>query len=250
MINKIFFILVFFSACVFPQAIGPKVTIPQSNFDYSHVPQNSTFLHTYTIYNGGGGILKLMGVTTSCKCINASLDKTTLSPTDSARLEVSYINKGVSKGTDNFVSIKTNDPNNPEVRIFITRSVPTGAPTLASMPVDSIGGSAAGPVIYMPETEHDFGKMKQGDVGKYTFKIINKGATTLKIKDITTSCGCTAAVVKDKDIPAGKDGEILVQFDSSGKEGKLTRTVTVFSNDPKTAYKSIKIYADVETGKQ
>jgi hypothetical protein len=102
----------------------------------------------------------------------------------------------------------------------------------------------------MPEAEHDFGKMKQGDVGKYTFKIINKGTGLLRIKDITTSCGCTAAVIKDKDIPAGKEGEILVQFDSSGKMGKLSRRITVLSNDPKNTYKNIIIYADVETVKE
>ena len=92
--------------------------------------------------------------------------------------------------------------------------------------------------------------MEQGNIGKYTFKVINKGTGLLRIKDITTSCGCTAAVVNDKDIPAGKEGEISVQFDSSGKMGKLSRRITVFSNDPKSSYKNITIYADVETAKE
>jgi hypothetical protein len=250
MFKKILFLSVFFSAYIFAQSIGPKVTIPQINYDYPQVPENSTFQHTYMIYNGGGGELKFLGVSTSCKCITANLDKTTLLPADSAKLIVNYLNNGTSKGIDNFVTLKTNDPNNPDVRIFITKTAQTSAPTLSSMPVDTIKGSVFGPVIFLPETEHDFGKMKQGDVVKYTFKIINKGTASLRIRDITTSCGCTAAVVKDKDIPAGKEGEILVQFDSSGKQGKLSRTITVFSNDPKTTYKNIRIFADVETGKQ
>jgi hypothetical protein len=250
MFKKIFFLAVFYSACIFAQAIGPKVTIPQINYDYSGVPENVTFQHSYMIYNGGGGVLKLYGVSSSCKCITATLDGTTLSPTDSARLDVSYSNTGTSKGTDNYVTIKTNDPNNPDVRIFITRAVPTGAPTLSSMPVDTAGGVVLGPVFYLPETEHDFGLMKQGEIGKYTFKIINKGTGTLEIKDITTSCGCTAAVVTDKNIPAGKEGAVMVQFDSSGKNGKLSRRITIFSNDPKNSYKNITIYADVETGKE
>ena len=166
MLKNLLFLFVCFSACIFAQAIGPKVTIPQINYNYSQ------------------------------------------------------------------------------------RAVPINAPALTSMPADTVSGSVDGPVIFLPETEHDFGKMKQGDVVKYTFKILNKGTITLRIKDITTSCGCTAAVVKDKDIPAGKEGEILVQFDSSGKMGKLSRRVTVFSNDPKNTYKNITIYADVETGKE
>jgi hypothetical protein len=249
MFKKIIFLLALIPACIYSQAIGPKVTIPQSNFDYSHVPVGTTLQHTYLIYNGGGGMLKLSGVNTSCKCIAASLDKTMLSPTDSARLDVTYTNNGKTQGLDNYVVLKTNDSNNPEVRIFVTRKVPSGAPTLASMPKDSISGSAVEPIMYLPETEHDFGRMKQGDVVSYVFKVVNKGTASLRIRDITTSCGCTAAVVNNKDIPAGKTGEISVQFDSAGKEGKLTRTITVFSSDPKNTYKSIKIYADVETGK-
>jgi hypothetical protein len=250
MFKKILSVLVFFSVFAFAQSIGPKVTIPQINYDYSKVPENSTFQHTYMIFNGGGGVLKLFGVSSSCKCITASLDRTTLTPTDSAKLDVSYSNIGKSNATDNYLSLTTNDPNNPSVRIFITRAVQTGAPTLSSMPNDTIGGSVVGPLIYLPETEHNFGKMKQGVVGKYTFKIINKGTDLLRIRDITTSCGCTAAIIKDKDIPAGKEGEILVQFDSSGKMGKLTRRITVLSNDPKNTYKNIIIYADVETVKE
>jgi hypothetical protein len=246
MYKIIFSWLIFFSALITPQAIGPRVTIPQINFDYSGVPNNSTFTHTYMIYNGGGGVLKLSNVSSSCKCITAHLDKTTLTPTDSARLEVSYFNAPNPKGIDNYITIKTNDADNPDVRIFISRAIPTGAPTLASMPHDSIGGNEVKPIIFFPETEHNFGKIKQGAIVSYTFKFSNKGSTVLTIKDITTSCGCTAAVVKDKDIAPGKDGEIEVQFDSTGKIGKLSRRITIMSNDPKDGYHNLIIYADVE----
>ncbi len=249
MIKKALLFVLFFSLAAAAQAIGPVVTIPQINYDYSHVPQDSTFEHTYMIYNGGGGVLKLGAVKTSCKCITASIDKNTLTPTDSARLMVTYTNTGKSSGIDNFVSIRTNDDNNPDVRIYITRKVPTNAPTLSSMPIDTLGGTTNAPVIYFPNTQHNFGVMKQGDIVSYTFKYFNKGNSVLHIRDIQTSCGCTAAAVKAKDTAPGKEGEIRVQFDSTGKIGKLVRQITVMSNDPKNTFEQLKIYADVQEHK-
>ena len=246
MIKKAFLFLLICSLSAAAQAVGPRVTIPQINFNFINISQGSSAEHTYMIYNGGGGVLKLGEVKTSCYCITASIDKNTLTPTDSARLIVNYINSGKSARTDNYVSIKTNDENNPNVRIYVTRVVPTNAPTLSSMPNDTLGGTSNGPVIYFTETQHDFGNMKQGAIVAYTFKFYNKGNSVLRIRDIQTSCGCTAAVVKDKNIDPGKEGELRVQFDSTGKIGKLVRQITVMSNDPKNIYQQLKIYADVE----
>ena len=246
MVKNLIMFFVFFSSIAFSQAIGPRVTVPQIDYDFTHVAEGAQLAHTFMIYNGGGATLYLSNIRTSCKCIVAKLDKNQLAPTDSARLDVDYTNVGNSSKLDNYVSIKTNDPSNPDLRIFITRAVPTNAPTLSQMPIDTTGGVAVtGPSIYFPEVSHDFGVMKQGDISDYVFKFYNRGSSTLKIKDITTSCGCTAALVKSKEIASGKEGELRVQFDSTGKIGKLSRRVTVYTNDPKESGKVLIIYADV-----
>ncbi len=247
MLKKFLALFVFFCAAAAAQSVGPVVSVPQIDYDFTHVAEGSSLGHVFMIYNGGGAVLKLWGVKTSCKCITASIDKTTLQPTDSARLNVSYTNIGNSSHLDNYVTIKTNDPNNPDLRIFITRAVPRTGPTLSEMPKDTVGGtSSPAPIIYFPVTDHNFGKMNEGQVSSYIFKFYNKGKATLRIRDITTSCGCTAALVKDKEIAPGKEGEVRVDFDSSGKSGKLVRRVTILSNDPKSVYTNLLIYADVE----
>jgi len=243
MFNKLLLLLTFFSIYLFAQAIGPKITIAQTDYDYASVPEKATVHHVYMIYNAGGEPLKFFGVSTSSKSITADLNRVTLSATDSARLIVSYTNDGTLKGADSYVTIKTNDPDNPDVKIYITKA-DSKTPTLAFAP----GDSTKSPVIYLPESEFNFGKIKQGDIVNHIFKVVNKGTETLRIRNITTSCGCTAALIKDKDIPAGQEGEIRVQFDSSGKQGKLVRSLTIFSNDPRNLYKTIKIYSEVEVG--
>ena len=54
-----------------------------------------------------------------------------------------------------------------------------------------------GAKIFFPETQHDFGIVKEGQKVEYTFKFQNNGTESLIIKDVKTSCGCTAAVVSD-----------------------------------------------------
>lgn len=245
MVKKLLTVFVFFCTILFAQAIGPRVTVPQVDYNFTNIAKGTTVFHIFILFNGGGSALKLNDVRTSCKCIKASLDKTTLQPADSARLSVEYTNIGNSSNLNNYVSIKTNDPTNPDLRVFVTHAIPRTGPTLTHMPKDSLSDSTKGPRISFEETEFNFGKIKQDTIVSHIFKFINKGDAVLHIRHISTSCGCTAAAPKDKNIAPGKEGEILVKFDSSGKIGKLERSISVLSNDPKEVSKTLLIYANV-----
>jgi hypothetical protein len=245
MVKKLATLFVFFYSILFAQAVGPRVTVPQVDFSFSNIAKGSTVFHTFILYNGGGSALTLKNVKTSCRCVKASLDKSIVQPADSAKLSVEYTNTGNSNHVNNYVSISTNDPANPNLRIFVTKTIRRSGPTLTYMPKDSLADSVKGPRISFEETEYNFGKIKQDTIVSHIFKFVNKGDTVLHIRHITTSCGCTVAALKTKDIAPGKEADLDVKFDSSGKIGKLVRSITVLSNDPKEAYKTIHIYADV-----
>ncbi len=245
MVKKLLTVSVFFCAVLFAQAIGPRVTVPQVDYNFSNIAYGTTVLHTFILFNGGGSALKLSDVRTSGKYIIASLDKTIIQPADSANLFVEYTNLSNSGRLDNYVSIKTNDPTNPDLKVFVTKATPQTGPTLAYMPKDSLSDSTKGPRISFEETEYNFGTIKQDTIVSHIFKFVNKGDSVLHIKHISTSCGCTAAVPKNKDIAPGKEGEILVKFDSSGKFGKLVRTISVMSNDPEESAKTLFIHVNV-----
>ena len=87
--------------------------------------------------------------------------------------------------------------------------------------------------------------VKEGDVVSHTFKFINNGKAILDINDIKTSCGCTAALVSSKKIAPGKDGTIKIDLDTKNRQGRMSRTITVTSNDPEEPNKIITIYAEV-----
>ena len=67
----------------------------------------------------------------------------------------------------------------------------------------------------------------------------------LEIKDIKTSCGCTAALASSKLLKPGEEGTIKVDFDTANRFGKTNRTISITTNEPETPVKILTIYADI-----
>lgn len=92
------------------------------------------------------------------------------------------------------------------------------------------GSPAAMPELSFDRTEHDFGRIIQGEVVTYTFKFTNTGQADLIISSVSTSCGCTISKYTDQPVKPGLQGTVQVTFDSKGRKGFQNKTVTVLSN--------------------
>ncbi|WP_333875988.1 DUF1573 domain-containing protein [Flavobacterium sp.] len=77
---------------------------------------------------------------------------------------------------------------------------------------------------------HDFGTIKQGDKVVHDFKFTNTGGSDLIITDAKGSCGCTVPAYPKEPVKPGESGVIKVSFDSHGKSGEHSKSVTVFCN--------------------
>lgn len=111
--------------------------------------------------------------------------------------------------------------------------------------VNTLSFAGKGPRISFSTDYHDFGNVLQGKTVEYTFIFENKGTEDLWIKEVTTSCGCTAALVSSNTVKPGEKGEIKVSYDSQGRAGNVSRTITVVSNDPVEPAKELGITATV-----
>jgi hypothetical protein len=105
-----------------------------------------------------------------------------------------------------------------------------------------------GPKIQFAETSYDFGTAAQNTAVKHLFKFKNVGTDTLKITQVKTSCGCTAAE-SSKIIAPQKDGQIEVTYNTGTNVGKVSKTVYVFSNDVEAPQRSVSIQGVVEAKK-
>lgn len=102
------------------------------------------------------------------------------------------------------------------------------------------------PKLKFKEISWTFGKVKQGEVLSHEFVLQNEGDATLVIQKVSTSCGCTAALVSADKIQPGKEGRIQIKFDTRGYGGPVKKIVYVDSNDPAGAHQQLEIGADIE----
>ena len=94
------------------------------------------------------------------------------------------------------------------------------------------------------ETNHDFGKITQGEKVSHIFKFKNTGENPLEISQAQPSCGCTVPEWTEDPIEPGKEGYIQVMFNSEGRLGKQHKSVTVVANT-KPATSQLTFTADV-----
>jgi len=91
---------------------------------------------------------------------------------------------------------------------------------------------------------HDFGKVKSGEILRYSFVFSNKGETVLTIKKAEADCGCLQAKVLKEQVKPGEKGIIEVEFNSAGMTGKQLKTIEIQSNSKEP--KHLIIFAEVE----
>lgn len=91
----------------------------------------------------------------------------------------------------------------------------------------------------------DLGDIYRGQKVIHIFTIKNLGNDTLVIKDVSASCGCTAAMASTSVVPPQSTSKLNVTFNSEGYGGPAHKTVTVISNDPLNPSQQVKITANV-----
>ncbi len=241
-----------------PKAEG-KLEILETDYDFGVIGLDNV-THEFPIKNIGEGPLKISRVATSCGCTTAQLQKggetsvkfgmdhgnlpkpnMTLEPGEEAVVLVTYnpLTHGLKNAAGTFrriVYIQTDNPRS-EYELSI------------SMKVDPNKKIVQNPKIEVNQSSYDFGKINRKDgIVETTFTITNSGSEELVIEDMSTSCGCTTAELSSKTLKSGESADLLVKFDPDfhkEPQGRLERTVTLFTNDPDNSEFNVDIYAEI-----
>jgi hypothetical protein len=123
MIKKAMLFMVFLSAFIFAQVIGPKISVLQPDHDFGDIKQGDKVSHNFTLTNSGGDLLKITDVRGSCGCTAAVPEKNELKPGESTQIKVEFNSQGRKGKQVKYVYIKTNDKENPELKLKISGNV-------------------------------------------------------------------------------------------------------------------------------
>ena len=110
---------------------------------------------------------------------------------------------------------------------------------------DGKAKAGSAPKLVMESTEHDFGKVKEGEEHAYTFKVKNEGSTDLIIQNVSPACGCTASDFS-KTVAPGQEGKITLSVKTAGMSGKVSRYADVISNDAQQPNLKLWLHLEVE----
>ena len=105
---------------------------------------------------------------------------------------------------------------------------------------------ANAPKIEFKNTNFEFGTIKAGEKVSHNFEFTNTGKSDLIIRKIRATCGCTATSPEKMVIKAGESSHITATFNSAGRKGKQSKSITVITNDPTNHTTTLIIMGDVE----
>lgn len=111
--------------------------------------------------------------------------------------------------------------------VFILFIATAMAQTTATAPA-AVNPNA--PKIVFKENEFDFKSVDEGPKITHEFIFTNKGKEALVLSNVKASCGCTTPVWPKEPILPGQEGKILVTYNTSGRPGPFTKTITITSN--------------------
>lgn len=105
--------------------------------------------------------------------------------------------------------------------------------------------AAAQPKLSVDRSNIDLGVIYNGVVKKAKIVLKNVGKDTLRINGVQTSCGCTTVKQPKSALGPGESDAIEVEFNSTGFRGKITKHVSIRTNDESASNASVALVGDV-----
>jgi hypothetical protein len=124
-------------------------------------------------------------------------------------------------------SMETNDAINKNKPLTVSAKIVEDFSTLTQKEIENA------PKIKFDAREYNFGTAKQGDVVEHSFTFTNLGKDDLKIRKVTANAGCTVKNKGKSIVKSGEKSQIDVVINTNGRVGKLHKTITIITNDPR-----------------
>ncbi len=93
-----------------------------------------------------------------------------------------------------------------------------------------------------PVKSHDFGTVAVAAKTEFTFPVYNNFSSTMHIRTVRASCGCTTPIVESEYIEPNESGSIRARFNTDTFRGKRGATLTVIIDKP--FYNEVRLRVD------
>jgi hypothetical protein len=109
-------------------------------------------------------------------------------------------------------------------------AAPASQPIAAAVPQAAPAPDPDAGEFKFKEETHDYGEVPEGPLAETDFEFKNVGKKPINITDAHGSCGCTVPKWPTEPILPGKKGVIHVSYTTQGRQGPISKEVTINSN--------------------
>jgi hypothetical protein len=168
----------------------------------------------------------------------------TLKPGQKGIVEGTYdATKNNSWGNvSDMVKIKLNDVTQENVYYYVSANLVEDFSSMSKEDMEKA------PVFKLASSTVDLGTLPGTTSKEVEFKFSNEGKSDLFIRHVRSTCGCTAVLQGQVGvgIKPGESSSIKAVFNSGGYNGKVTKAIYVYTNDPKNSEAILMLTANVQ----
>ncbi len=223
----------------YPREIGP-LRAETNHISFAQIKQNSVETKELELINDTDKPIKVELQTIPSHLV-VKIDPETIPVKGSAKMNVTYDAKAANTFgfTSHRIYLSINGSKDYKNSVGVSATIEEDFSLLTPEQLSHA------PVAKFNVSDYDFGDMRQGDKKDYTFNLTNGGKADLLIRNVRSSCGCAAVAPSKKMVAPGETVPIKVTFDSRGKRGRQSKSVTVITNDPKNPTSTLRIACNV-----
>ena len=138
------------------------------------------------------------------------------------------------------IQIETDDEEMP------MKSFPVYATIEEFFPSLSAGELAKAPILALDSSTVDFGRIKSGTNGLQELVLKNTGKKELIIRSLQPNCSCVTASLEQMILKPGVEAKLKIVFNTQGRKDTQQKSLTIYSNDPKSPVQRITLMAYIE----
>lgn len=233
-------LILLYTAEINAQGNSPKIYSPEPHYNFGEIVEGEIAEHEFEIINQGDADLIIKDVRASCGCTAVQPPKRVLKPSERTKIKIEFDSRGRIGPQKKYVFVFNNDPKSPQYQLSFDAVV-----------IEKSNSPFNGkyPKLVLSKKEYNFGEVDEGKVVEAKIEIKNEGSGTLEIKDVKTTCGCTAVLLSSKKLQPGETGTIKINLDTTKREGQFIRTISIYSNDLDDPIQTITLLANIRKKK-
>jgi hypothetical protein len=138
------------------------------------------------------------------------------------------------------IQIETDDEEVPMKSFPVYATIEEFFPSLSAVELAKV------PILTLDSMTVDFGRIKSGTNGLQELTLKNTGKKELIIRSLQPNCSCVTASLDQMTLKAGAEAKLKIMFNTQGRKDTQQKSLTIYSNDPKSPVQRITIMIYIE----